>query len=297
MAGVSPLHPKLAHWERNVGEAVVLDLAPPAPPNPGGVDVLSWNLGIGTARLQEVLDGLRAGRWGPGGHPLVILAQEAFRAGESVPAVATGRFHGGLAPRGGQAGITDFAERNGLSLRYVASMRNGAHASDRGNAVLADVALGAWDGWVLPFARQRRVAVAAELAGFPGLRFASAHLDVGRGGAPGRMAQAAALGRHLADCGDAVLGADLNTPFGTSDPAYQALIRTGLAPAVRVGGWRHTFHGPIFLRLDHVLFRSPTGRIGSVEVVRLDENSRDFGARVFGSDHHPLLARVVLDAG
>lgn len=297
MPDVSPLHAELAHWERNVGEAVVLDLAPPAPPNPPGVDVLSWNLGIGTARLQEVLDDLRAGRWGAGGRPLVLLAQEAFRADDSVPARLTGRFHGGLAPRGRRAGIAEFARRNGLSVRYVPSMRNGAHPSDRGNAVLADAALGAWSAWRLPLARQRRVAVVAELAGVPGLRFASAHLDIGRGGARGRVAQAAALARHLAEGGDAVLGADLNTPFGTSDPAYRALLGAGLVPAVRVGGWRHTFHGPIFLRLDHVLFRSPTGRIRSVEVVRLDENSRDFGARVFGSDHHPLLARVVLDVG
>jgi hypothetical protein len=45
------------------------------------------------------------------------------------------------------------------------------------------------------------------------------------------------------------------------------------------------------------LFRSPDRRIRSVRVVRLDEQPGDRGKRVFGSDHHPLLARVELGNG
>ena len=33
-------------------------------------------------------------------------------------------------------------------------------------------------------------------------------------------------------------------------------------------------------------------RVASARVVRLDEHPLDRGATVFGSDHHPLLARI-----
>jgi len=74
-----------------------------------------------------------------------------------------------------------------------------------------------------------------------------------------------------------------------------SLVRAGLLPARWRGRPRHTFHGAAGVRfhLDHVLFHSPDARIRSVEVVRLDEAPRD-STRPFGSDHHPLLARVEL---
>jgi hypothetical protein len=49
--------------------------------------------------------------------------------------------------------------------------------------------------------------------------------------------------------------------------------------------------------LDFVLYHSPTQCIRSVEVVRLDEDPEDRSHHVFGSDHHPLLARVSLGPG
>ena len=56
----------------------------------------------------------------------------------------------------------------------------------------------------------------------------------------------------------------------------------------------HTFHGPVRLLLDHVLYHSANDRLRNVEVTRLDEHEGDRGRTIFGSDHHPLLARVTL---
>jgi hypothetical protein len=300
-------HPELALWRANVGGPVALDLAPAASSAVAGLDVLSWNLAVGRARLGELLNLLESGAFADAGrdpaHPLVILAQEAYREDDSVPHAEPDRFHGGAIHADEPRDIVALARAHGLSLRYAPSMRNGTHRSDRGNAILSSVALGTSHAFLLPYVKQRRVAVVAEVAGLPDVALASVHLDVsgqrdrrrvGRFGA-GRMAQAAAVAHRLAHPDDdhcLVIGADLNTALGVRDPAIRTLVTAGLHPAHRVGRWRHTFHGPVRLLLDHVLFRSPTGRIRGVRVVRLDEHPQDRSKRVFGSDHHPLLARV-----
>lgn len=305
-------HPVLEHWGHNVGRPLAMNLAPPLSGPVKGVDVLSWNLAVGTARLDEVLARLRDGAWGGAGRdsarPLVILAQEAFRGDDSVPIRLTGAFHGGVPFRGDQTQVTEMALRNGLSLRYAPSMRNGALRSDRGNAILSTVALAHAHAFTLPYVKQRRVAVAAELVGLPGLTFVSAHLDTwgrapgGRGFVwrfgSGRAAQAAALARRIArrdGTGGVIVGADLNTPLGPRDPAVLAMVHEGFTPATKVGSWTHTFNGALRFWLDHVLYHSTASHIAKVEVTRLDDEARDEG-RVFGSDHHPLLARVSLAA-
>ena len=48
------------------------------------------------------------------------------------------------------------------------------------------------------------------------------------------------------------------------------------------------------LVLDYILFRNQAGVIRSATVRRLDEDPSDRGPNVFGSDHHPLLARIEL---
>lgn len=295
-----------------MGSPLALELAPPLSGPVRGVDVLSWNLAIGAGRLTELLTRLRAGEFGGAGgdpaRPLVVLAQEAFRADTSVPERGAGRFHGGIKARGELVPITRMAAENGLSLRYAPSMRNGAQRSDRGNAILATAAIRDAHGFALPYVKQRRVAVAAELAGLPGLTFVSAHVDTwgrapGDGGlvwrfGGGRAAQTAELARRILardSPGGVIVGADLNTPLGRRDPAVRAMEARGFVQAETVGGWGHTFHGPLRLLLDHVLFHSPPGRIRRVTVTRLDEPPHDRGT-VFGSDHHPLLARVELDS-
>jgi endonuclease/exonuclease/phosphatase family metal-dependent hydrolase len=187
-------------------------------------------------------------------------------------------------------------------------MRNGAHRSDRGNAILSTVALADSSAFELPFVRQRRSAVTTRIAGLPAVLLASAHLDVsgqpdrrrlGPFGA-GRSIQAKALAERLVtDANDSVfLGADLNTQLGMFDPALRALVEAGLRPARRVGRWRHTYHkGPVRLLLDHVLYLAPPDHDVAVSVRRLDERPGDRGRHVFGSDHHPLLVAVDLDVG
>jgi endonuclease/exonuclease/phosphatase family metal-dependent hydrolase len=242
--------------------------------------------------------------------PLIILVQEAYRSDESVPGRSGSTHHGGrLRPASRRADIVGVAREHGLSLRYSPSMRNGDHASDRGNAVLASVRLDDGRAILLPYVRQRRVAVAARMAGHADLAFVSAHLDTH--GPPrreprplwlggGRTVQARALAAALeALHGSVVLGADLNSVLGMSDPAVRALIAAGMHPARRRGTWQHTFHTPVRLLLDHVLFRSAVGgrRIVRADVVRLDEAPGDRSRGVFGSDHHPLLARLELARG
>jgi endonuclease/exonuclease/phosphatase family metal-dependent hydrolase len=302
-------HPDLDEWRANVGRPAVIDCATEAAPRVDGIDVLCWNLAIGRARLDAVIELLHAGAFGgvaiTPSRPLVILAQEAFRSDATVPGAVANVHHGGrLGVNDGRCDIVRFALDHGFSLRYSPSMRNGDHSSDRGNAVLSNVRLTAAQAVLLPYVRQRRVAVMAGLAGHDGLSFASAHLDTHgrprlgtttrRFGA-GRVLQASSLAAALQQRpGTVVLGADLNSMLGMSDPAVRALAAAGMQPARRVGSWRHTFHGPLRLLLDHVLFRADDGSVVHAEVVRLDEVSGDRPGSVFGSDHHPLLARIEL---
>ncbi len=301
-------HADLAAWRRNTGAPVALDLAPDAPPGVTGVDVVCWNVAVGRGDVDELLRRLRDGAYEDFGlrpdRPLVMLVQEAFRAGDDVPERPHDARHGGRRIVPGRTDIVALAQRAGLSLRYAPSMRNGQHRSDRGNAILANVALTDTHSFLLPYVRQRRVAVTTHLAGVDDLVLASAHLDTGGSppGAPlltrfgaGRLLQADELAHRLVDpehqaC--VVLGADLNTALGVRDPVVRALVTAGFHPATRVGEWRHTFHARVRLLLDHVLYRSPTSRIARVLVARVDEVPGDRSSRVFGSDHHPLLARV-----
>jgi hypothetical protein len=46
------------------------------------------------------------------------------------------------------------------------------------------------------------------------------------------------------------------------------------------------------LLLDWLLVRDPGGTIAGLEIERVDEQPDDRGPYVFGSDHHPLLARL-----
>ncbi|MEX0891005.1 MAG: endonuclease/exonuclease/phosphatase family protein [Gemmatimonadota bacterium] len=315
-------HPELALWAANVGGPVALDGAPPARTPLAGLTVLSWNVAIGRARVAELLGRLAEGAFDEAlgrpvtdaARPLVLLLQEAYRAGGGVPPDPRGAHHGGQHPGAELPHRTDIvalAGQRGLSLRYAPSMRNGRHASDRGNAILSTVALGALDAVQLPYIRQRRVAVRADITGVAGVALCSAHLDTrgqprrGDGGprylgpfGAGRAAQAAALAaalRGAAHTPALLLGADLNSYLGALDPALAPLRSIGLREGARLTRWGHTYHrGRLRLPLDHLLWAPGDGVIEAVRVVRLDARPGDRGARVFGSDHHPLLADVRL---
>lgn len=290
--------PRDRRWRANVGAPLALDAAPPPAPRLEAIDVLCWNVAIGAGDVEGLLGRLRAQGLGTRPErPLVLLLQEAYRADATVPPrLAHRRAHGGgRAPRRPQD-LAAVATRLGLSLRYAPAMRNGRRRSDRGNAIAATVALGAARAWALRRHRQRRVAVLASLAGRPELVFVSAHLDVPLPGYRplGRLLQAARLARtihRLAPNAAVVLGGDLNTPQGDADPVCRLLTRAGFRPWPRLYPWRHTYHGPWRLLLDHLWFADPTGRWAPTPALRLDDDPRDRG-RIFGSDHHPLLASL-----
>jgi endonuclease/exonuclease/phosphatase family metal-dependent hydrolase len=295
---------RLHAWRANVGEPVAFDVSRPPVASPvRELVVLSWNLWIGRARLEQVVARIRSET----DAPLVILAQEAYRNDATVPARAARRAGrraaGGFPPRArARTDIVAAAHELGLNLRYVPSMRNGAGASDRGNAILSDLPLGhAW-AFELPLVLQRRVPVGATLLleGGP-LHVVCAHLDP-RGppgaawlGVAGRAAQATYLLEQVV--GDTViLGADLNLGRGRRERAWRLLHEADFGAGVPpvLPSWRHTFHALPRLVLDYVLVRDRLGQLAAARIERLDEDPRDRGATVFGSDHHPLVARVRL---
>lgn len=313
---LTPCHPhatsgRLADWRANVGEPVAYD-PPSAEPSPDGAGsrsllLLSWNVWIGRGRLAELIarvrDGAFAGLGGGPDLPLVVLVQEALRTDRTVPASSNGRAAREqtmrVAPRDD---IVETARRLGLYLRYAPSMRNGGGQSDRGNAILSTLPLDQAAGIELPLVLQRRVAVAATVAlGGRRLRLVSAHLEP-RGpigykwlGAAGRAQQARHLLEHLED--DVVLlGADLNLGRGRAEATWRYLAEAGFMPGVPpvAPAWRHTYHALPRLVLDYVLMRDRAGALAAARVHRLDEDPADRGPTVFGSDHHPLLARIDL---
>jgi endonuclease/exonuclease/phosphatase family metal-dependent hydrolase len=301
---------RLDGWRRNVGTPVALDLAFTEPDVGAGTRslvVLSWNVWIGRGRVREVVTRIRNGDFQQHGAdpdvPLVILAQEAYRSDSSIPAVPTGRAGRVLvAQLGLQEDIVETAQALGLNLRYAPSMRNGPSQSDRGNAILSTLPLSDAQAFELPLVLQRRVAVSANVTlGGTTLRLISAHLDP-RGppghkwlGSEGRALQAQHLVGAVAD-DTAVLGADLNLGRGRYEQAWRLLGEAGFTFGVPPSSpaWRHTFHALPRLVLDYLLVRDRTGVIAQAQVYRLDEHPRDKGAWVFGSDHHPLLARIDL---
>ncbi|HEV2084358.1 MAG TPA: endonuclease/exonuclease/phosphatase family protein [Gemmatimonadales bacterium] len=302
---------RLERWRRNVGAPVALDLTT-APASGNGptarsLVVLSWNVWIGRGRLLDLVSRIRSGDFAAQGAepdaPLVVLAQEVYRRDPTIPLDSTGRAGRMLvAQLGQQEDIVETARALGMNLRYAPSMRNGAMQSDRGNAILSTLPLEDAEALELPLVLQRRVAVSARVrVGGLTLRVVSAHLDP-RGppghrwlGAAGRALQAQHLLSSLRD-DTVILGADLNLGRGRYERAWRVLRDAGFSFGIPPSSppWRHTFHALPRLVLDYLLVRDPSGAVERARVHRLDEHPRDRGPLVFGSDHHPLLARIDL---
>ena len=297
---------RLDSWCAGVGSPLFRSADASAPSqrvsssNAGGLMIASWNVHVGAGDLDRFLADAEQGALTDGHRPtqLVVLLQEAVR-GAGVP---------GDLPQGASAAarigsdawlerseIGAVAERFGMSIFYVPSMRNGAAgsgstASDRGNAILSTVPLLDPVAIELPGERQRRVAVTARVnvrihgAVVP-FSMGSAHLDTLAGprslwvfGAVGaRSRQAASLARALAD-GPTILGADLNTWMGLHEPAVQRLRAAFPSTPAEPAG--KTFRGG--LKLDYLFFRLPSGVLAQVKRA----------ASRYGSDHFPLIASL-----
>jgi endonuclease/exonuclease/phosphatase family metal-dependent hydrolase len=275
--------------------------------SPNALAILSWNVWIGRGRLGELITKVRDGAFAAleveRDLPLVVLVQEALRSDESVPARSNGlAAREVLSAAGGREDVVEVARRLGLYLRYIPSMRNTGGRSDRGNAILSTLPLSDARGVELPLILQRRVALTASVTvGARRLGLISAHLEprgpVGHKwlGAAGRAQQIRHLLERLED-DSVILGADLNLGRGRAEPTWRSLAEAGFAFGVPGGvpAWRHTYHALPRLVLDYILVRDQAGAFARVRVHRLDEHPADRGATVFGSDHHPLLARVDL---
>jgi endonuclease/exonuclease/phosphatase family metal-dependent hydrolase len=255
-----------------------------------GMRILSWNVHVGAGRLEDLLPPLldEASSAGMG---LTILLQETFRAGEAVPESypATFKVPRAIRPRRPAMDVRDIAEKFGLSVAYVPSMRNGAgtivtEREDRGNAILSTEPLTDVRAIELPFGKQRRVAVTALVTtrgGTHTIRVVSTHFDTNGD----RAAQAAALSERLMDLGDVPLyiGGDLNSRGGINDDAVLALANR--IPMASCGMGR-TNRWP--LRLD-VLF--PIGRLDFM-FASTDVGGCETLSDAYDSDHLPLLMTV-----
>jgi endonuclease/exonuclease/phosphatase family metal-dependent hydrolase len=283
----------LDRWRSGVGEPIVPVPASASDIAADEVTLISWNVAVGDGDIGRLVRGLDTRK------PIVLLLQEAYRAGAAVPRRVTpltayaGRL-GGRDP--GRIDVQAVASRLGLQVYYVPSMRNGAPAltdEDRGNAILSNLPLTDLTAIELPFERQRRVAVAATVAGTSSrgmpwrLRVVSAHLDnmigverlLASGGEVARARQTRGLLSALnGQAAPLVLGGDFNSWFGFSDRAYTETAKA--FPQTAVTDRRPTFRG--LLRLDHLFFRLPDG--WRAEFHRGDAR--------FGSDHYPLIASI-----
>jgi endonuclease/exonuclease/phosphatase family metal-dependent hydrolase len=287
----------LVRWRRSVGPPAVVAGQTGTRVTADRLVVVNWNVHVGGGDLAQLFADVRREA---GTAPVVFLLQEAFRSGPEVPSALAGdatfaSVIRGLRQDGQREEVEAVAARLGLHAYYVPSMRNGGPLTsdeDRGNAILSTIPLTDLTAIELPFERQRRVAVAATVAGStPGgspwrLRLVSAHLDTMSGARRlwiagsefARLRQARGLVDALAGQAPLVLGADMNTLFGFRDAAYAEAARA--FPGTRVTDRRSTFHG--LLRLDHLFFRVPQG--WSAAFRRADAD--------YGSDHYPLIGVV-----
>ena len=260
--------PTLDRWCASVGPPVV-DVAEPSAAHVRRLLVVSWNVGVGAGRLAALVDLLRARAAKPvsGDVGLVVLLQEVFRGGADIPeGVPAGvDAPGAIRPERPAPDIVEVAKTLGMSLVYVPSMRNGPATSryereDRGNAILSTEPLTDVTAFELPFAKQRRVAVAATVtvrgSGGSKVRVVTAHLDT-----PGRgtIGQARTLAEFIASAkGDVplVLGIDTNALLGRSGAVVGQLEAGAHAPAFLHQG----SHGTVAVRPRRFRLHEPARR-------------------------------------
>jgi hypothetical protein len=291
---------ELARWCRAVGAPIFHSTSGSAaePPALDALVVLSWNAHLAEGDLPELIHTLRSGGL-TGGRPatrFVLLVQELYRRGESVPAFDTrDRTAFAIVPRDPEsADVEDYAASLGLSILYVPSMRNGAELrEDRGNAIISTEPLVDPLAVELPLARQRRVTVGAAIqvranGGVQRLEVLNAHLEplssphtlwVFKNPRPRQV-------RALLDVLESprytspgvagvVLGGDFNTVQGGDREEGYRHARAWSTSLNREDRRRTHLMG----RLDYLFFRMAGDWTAATR--RLDDT--------FGSDHHPVI--------
>jgi len=282
-------------WCNSVGPPAIVS-APVPTADTSRLIVFSWNVHVGGGRLEELIPRLlrQASSEDAG---LVVLLQEAFRAGADVPeSIPPGlRAPSSIRPRRPAPDVVAVARQFGLSLAYVPSMRNGSSTrpgerEDRGNAVLSTEPLSDVLAIELPFGKQRRVAVAATVTprhrGLIPIRVLTAHFDTSRD----RVQQAEALAERVQwmRALPLIVGGDLNARRGFRDRAVVAVSRVA---ALESCGTGRTIRWP--LRLD-IPFFFLAGRhdymFSTLEphVRRVCRTLSD----AHGSDHLPLMLEL-----
>jgi endonuclease/exonuclease/phosphatase family metal-dependent hydrolase len=298
---------ELDEWCRGVGAPVFSATASSAALI-DSLPIVTWNIHVGGANVDEFVAALRSGRLT--GTPIphfVLLLQEVRRNGSGVPVVlgsdARGTRQLGRRDTGPESDIVETARRLGLSLFYVPSMRNGSRGhppEDRGNAILSSLPLTEPTAIELPLLAQRRVAVAATIplldaaGGARALRVSSVHLDLGARSSrftsifgAGRALQAGALADALGGYGNVIVGGDLNTWSLNRLEVGLSLLQEGF-PDFRGTQDEPTFYtaGVLPRKLDHLFLRAAD--VSGSGPLRIADR--------FGSDHFPVIAWVRLDA-
>ena len=292
---------RLDAWCAQVGPAVVLtpDSAAAARPMADTLWIVSWNAAVGGGDLTALVADLRAGRL-TGGRPpehFVLLLQEAHRSGPRLPPHDPGLPGGSpkdnAPPDGPRRDIVAAAERLGLWLVYVPSMRNG-ESEDRGNAILSSLPLEDPLAVELPVARQRRVAVGAYVAGRTHsdrpwrVQALTVHLESSPAGEGSdeaqRLAQTRSLLLRLPYADAAVAAGDFNTKAGgVAEPLVSVMMDAYPdTPALPDGSTYRRFFGLWREYLDYAFFRLPDG---ARAWYRLAPDR-------YGSDHHPLVGAI-----
>ena len=214
-----------------------------------------------------------------------------------VADLAAGRLTGG-APRAYVVLLQEAVDMDGdpaPTLGRVAAFRLASFFSPvrefdgrvRGNAILASIPL--TDPHVIPLPRERQpraAVVGAVSAGGEALFVVSAHLENRvswlRGGLfsdGARARQATALIRALPPAAHGVVGGDMNTWLGPTEPAWKTLLTRfpdTPMPSVPEATFRKR------LALDHLFFDLPENWRVSRRVL----------SNAYGSDHHPVLGEL-----
>jgi endonuclease/exonuclease/phosphatase family metal-dependent hydrolase len=275
--------------------------------------LVSWNIHVGGGDLSRFIDDLQKGHL-TNGEPVehfAILLQEVFRQNSSVPVnippyANTGNSIHVTTPEGLRVDIITIAQEQGLELFYVPSMRNGRQentnaSEDRGNAILSTIPLSRPIAVELPLERQRRTAIAANIAGITPaniswkIQLIDVHLEnrtnglmFFRGFSQARLNQITALLKILPDEKIAVMAGDFNTWFREArEPsikyAEKFFNRRGEGSgSASLKALRKRY--PLFpdRLVDYLFFRIPDNWYITYYCVE------DY----YGSDHYPLIAQI-----